>query len=348
METPLKYTLLGMRLLARTQIASDAPHERRETVIPIGDGITTDIYLAPAARRKKHPARGLILFMHGMAPRGHRDPRVVHLSSILASLGYITVVPLLEEVQRQEIKRETVHQAVEIIKVLARDEALCPSGKLGLLGPSFSGALALVAAAQPEVARLISALCLIGAPGELVSALDFFMGREDADPYGYLIILKNFLHLSVGRRPKLIEAFSIAAEDDGLNRKDGERRLPAFLESIPAHDRELFEELIRSNDARQEHWLAMREKLARELDGLLPVSLVPNIRGNMTLIHGSDDRVIAPGESELIYEEMRRHGIPGRLLITPLISHGDHSFSLKMIPNAFELASVFGNFLRWV
>ncbi len=344
MASTLSFKILGLRLLLQTQLGRTGAHERRETVLPVDEGIPTDIYLPPRGNRR----RGVILFIHGMAPKGYRDERLLLLAGVLANLGYIVVAPNLIEVCRFEVRRETIFRTAEIIKILARDRALTPNGRVALLAPSFSGALAVVAAGQKEVAPLVSSICTIGLPCDLVSSLDFFMQREDADPYGFLIVFKNYLRFSVGNREQLIEAFGVAAEDDGLRRTDGEKRLPAYLKTLSEKDRELFEELLRSKETRFHHWQTMRVRLAEEVKGMLPLDTLANIRANMTLIHGQDDNVIAPVESEKLFAEMRKKGIPGRLLITPLISHGDHSLTFGMIAHVFHLAGTFANFFRYI
>lgn len=345
--TSFNYRLLGLRLLLDSQLSRNPPHELRETTLPIDEGLPTDIYLPPEARRRKNGKhQKAMIFIHGMAPRGHRDERIISLSRILAGLGLIVVVPRLQEVADLYIQVESTRRIAEIIKIVAGDKTLCPAGRVGMLAPSFSGTLALTTAGRDDVTHLLSSLCTIGPAAEMLSSLDFFMGRPDADPYAYMIIFKNFLHFSVRNRQKVIEAMGLAAEDDGMHRADHERLLPDFLKTLSKKDRELFDELLTNRETRLKHWEAIRPKLAKHLEGSMPLQLLPNVQAALTLVHGIDDNVIAPDQSELLYTECQKLGKRAKLILTPLISHGDHSVRLSMIKDAYELAGGFGHFIE--
>jgi esterase/lipase len=333
--------------LLDSQLSRNPPHDLRETTLPIDEGLPTDIYLPPEAKRRANGKnQKALIFIHGMTPRGQRDERMIHLSRILAGLGLIVVVPRLQEVADLYIKVDSTRRIAEIIKIVAGDKTLCPTGRVGMLAPSFSGTLALSTAGRDDVAHLLSSLCTIGPAADMLNCLDFFMGRPDADPYGYMIIFKNFLHFSVGGRKKLAQAMGIAAEDDGMHRKDQERLLPDFLETMSKKDRELFDDLLNSRETRLEHWAAIRPKLAKHLEGFIPLEVLANVRSPLTLVHGIDDNVIAPDQSELLYTECQKLGKRAKLIITPLISHGDHSVRLSMIKDAYDLAGGFGHFIE--
>jgi hypothetical protein len=64
----------------------------------------------------------------------------------------------------------------------------------------------------------------------------------------------------------------------------------------------------------------------------------------MRFIHGAGDRVIPCDESIKIYNRLVLRGGKSRLLITPLISHGDVRLSVSMLVDVLKLISAFAFF----
>lgn len=106
-----------------------------------------------------------ILLLPGAAPAGRDDERVVSLASSLAAAGREVVVPELslfsEELDVDDLDR-VVQAAVSICRA---DEGLV------LMGFSYGGALALVAAADERLAGCIDLVATFGAYADLVGVL---------------------------------------------------------------------------------------------------------------------------------------------------------------------------------
>ena len=63
------------------------------------------------------------------------------------------------------------------------------------------------------------------------------------------------------------------------------------------------------------------DALAR--DPALSPDLSPRPVCPVYLLHGTDDNVVPAIESRLLADDLRRHGLPVRLLVTPLITHAE-------------------------
>lgn len=106
-----------------------------------------------------------ILLVPGAAPAGRDDERVVSLASSLAAAGRDVVVPELSLFE-EELDVDDVDRVVAVAAQLCRG-----GGELVLLGFSYGGSLALVAAADERVAGCIDLVATFGAYADLVGVL---------------------------------------------------------------------------------------------------------------------------------------------------------------------------------
>lgn len=324
--------------------------ERSGRQIEIGVGpdgdMQADVYRPAGAR-----SHGTIIVIHGMTVTGNRDPRIINLGRALAEAGYTAVAPLIPGIQDQQIRPAVYEDVGLAIQRVSDDADLCPSGKLGLLGPSFSGSAGLIASARPENIDRVSSICTIGPYATIPSAFDFFFKAEQPDEYGKTIVLWNFVEYGIGKNKAVLRALKLATLDNGHRRKPEECELPAYLETMKPKDRELFERLRHDRDFRLELWEQQIINHPALVDMQQYIECAGNLREGMApvvLIHGREDDVIPPSESGLLYARLDELGVPARLCITDLISHGDHGLTLAMIPQSIELAQAFAAFFKHV
>lgn len=340
-------TLLGTRLIAHQQLGARDKVKRDSFRLETLDRpFDVDLY------RPKGAGNGrLIMFVHGMTVRGHRDDRVLDFCSALACLGFRVAVPLFELIRDLYIDPRQIDECAATLLALADSEQLCPHRRLGLMAPSFSGNIAMIAATRPEVVNRVSSICTIGSYANIDTALEFLLEAEHADEYGKLITLWNFIEHGIGRKKRVIEGFRIAALDNGHRRENtAEAGLPPYLETLRARERALFQELRHDRVARLAAWAkAYRTRPLQEI--VSAFDLMPRlnqVKCPVTLVHGRDDDVIPATESELLYEKLVRNGTPAKLCLTQLISHGDAEVGPSMLPDALRLAGSFGYFLKHV
>jgi pimeloyl-ACP methyl ester carboxylesterase len=312
---------------------------------PDGD-LQADVY-----RRPGGPSRGTVIVIHGMTVTGNRDPRVINLGRALAEAGFTAVAPLIPGIQDQQIRPLVYDDVALTIQRVSENPDLCPSGAVALLGPSFSGSACLIAAARPENIDRVSSICTVGPYATSFGAFDFFFHAEKPDEYGKTIVLWNFIEYAIGKNKAVLHALKLATLDNGHRRAPEECELPAHLESMKPKDRELFERLRHDHEFRLELWENKIVSHPALVEMQKSIECSPNLRPGMapiTLVHGREDDVIPPSESEALYERCKELNIPARLCITDLISHGDHGLTLAMIPQSIELAQAFGHFFKYV
>jgi acetyl esterase/lipase len=116
-------------------------------------------------RYSSRPDAPRILLLPGAAPGGRADERVVSLASSLAAAGREVVVPELS-LFSEELDVDDVARVVEVAS-----ESCSADDRWVLMGFSYGGALALVAAADERVSGCIDLVATFGAYADLVGVL---------------------------------------------------------------------------------------------------------------------------------------------------------------------------------
>ena len=125
------------------------------------DGVTGHLY---APERPAPP----IMLLPGAAPLGKDDPRAVRLARSLARAGRAVFIPDLTLYERR-FDTEDLDRIVRA--VLALEEHAAVSGQVVLLGISYGGSFALVAAADERLRGRLAQVATFGAYWDLVGVI---------------------------------------------------------------------------------------------------------------------------------------------------------------------------------
>lgn len=93
-----------------------------------------------------------LLFVNGATPQGRDEPALQLLAEGLARAGYVVYVPDLPGLREGEISGETLDSAVEAATEIAGSPE-ARDGRVGFVGVSVGGSLALIAASDPALER---------------------------------------------------------------------------------------------------------------------------------------------------------------------------------------------------
>ena len=136
------------------------------TYIDYGSGrILADIYRPPDGER--HAA---MIFSMGAPPLGLEDSRLVKLAEAVARGGLVMVVPSSPRLHAELIELEEIDALVGIFEYLEEQPYVDPE-RIGYMGVSVGGSLALVAAADPRVAERVNYVVAFGAAYNAVDTL---------------------------------------------------------------------------------------------------------------------------------------------------------------------------------
>ncbi|MCB9679868.1 MAG: prolyl oligopeptidase family serine peptidase [Alphaproteobacteria bacterium] len=269
---------------------------------------------------------GTVVTVHGMSPAAQRDGRLQRLHGALAALGYRVVSPHFPSIAALRIHAGQIDAIEHAVGAIAASPELCPKGRVGVLAVSFSAGLTLIAAGRRSIAERVSGLCLIGAFGDIHRTMEAVLTRDDLTTYAWKIVLANFLDASIGSCAGVRQALLTAALDEWHQRVVPE--LPGVIGTLPARDVALVHELLGSRAARLRHFRRIVDAHPLMLDLASVVDQVDGVRAPVTLLHGRHDPTIPSEQSELLHAALQRAGVASRLVVSPLLGHGDAALSL--------------------
>jgi pimeloyl-ACP methyl ester carboxylesterase len=220
-------------------------------------GVAADRHLG----RRLIAGRPLVL-VHGFAPAGKDDPRVMRSAELLARAGFDVTVPSVSGLMSGRLRPADVDAAVAAV-------ASAPAGSVRLVGVSVGAGPALIAAADPRVRDRVGTVVALGGYASAVELLRFFLTGE----YAYGPERGRVEH-----DREVVRAF-IAANGDLVDEPTRRallagdaRRAAAFLDALPPD-------------------------LGRLLDALSPERVARDIRARLVLVHGRGDPTVPYTES---------------------------------------------------
>jgi len=286
--------------------------------------------------------RGVIAVIHGMSPFGKDDARIVVLCKALSQAGYRVLAPDIQSIKALHISSGQIDVIADVLEVFSSNADLCPSGRVSVLAPSFSGGMCLAAAAMPNIRDKIISVCAVGAFTHVESVMAYLLTDSSADPYGMYIVLKKILPLVIKDDSVLQRALDAAIKDN-LN-DFSEVELTNCLSALSAEEQNRISLLL--NDARYRTSLFKASKpiLEGELKALNIVSRLVDLKAKVFLLHGKEDKVIPSEQSEKLYEKLKQLDVPTGLVVSPFISHGDTHISLKQVPDLVRIIKGFSFF----
>ncbi len=267
-------------------------------------------------------APGIVL-LHGVQYMGMDDDRLDRLATELARGGFAVLTPEIASLSDYRLTSSAVNDIEDAIEYFA-SRAYVRSGRVAVVGASFAGGLALVAAAAPRVRPHVAAVLTVGGQHRVDRVVRSWLEpsrdavQRQSRAYGLQVFVcahaesfvapehaaavrdavRAFLHADLVVAEQLRVALTDPAEREfvgALYRGDRDAIAPYMLRALPA----------------------MRDGMT----ALSPAGRISALRDTpVILIHGRDDAVIPAAESEANARELA----PGRhvlLLVTDAIDH---------------------------
>lgn len=283
------------------------------------------------------PARTVVIFP-GIHGGGVEEPRLARLCRQLASTGPRVVCAPLPELREFKITPSSTESIEDVTRWIAQSPVLAPSGRVSLVGVSFSGGLALVAAGSPTLAGKLDAVVSLGGHGLLSRTLRYLATGQLPDgttraPHDYglaVVALASVEHLvppeQMAALGAAIRTFLEASLDDSPTRARGMALLAEARrmgEALPEPGRAIMH-AVAERDVRD-----LGARLSPHLSKVgtspaLSPELSPATTAPVFLLHGRDDNVIPSTETPLVAAYLQSAGNRRvKWLLTPLISHAD-------------------------
>jgi len=319
-------------------------HEEHLVSIPVGPkSVRGRVYI---------PARGssqTVLVVAGLHPAGIDEPRLMALARELAKSRVTVVTPEIPELSQFEITPALTDQIERAALWLATSTDLAPTGRIGLMGISFSGGLSVVAAGRPALRDRLSYVFALGGHDDLPRVLTYLCtGTEGGaaivpwqgpDPatvqrpphdYGVAVVLLNVAdHLvppgQVALLRDAVRRFLWASYLDTVDARAAAREfneLRILARGLPEPAASLLDSVNNRDVGRLGPLLLPHVASYVEAAALSP-SRSPAPTAPVFLLHGRHDTVIPAAESMHLAQRLRTQSVPVRLLMTDLISHAE-------------------------
>ena len=282
-----------------------------------------------------------VLCLHGLALRGHRDPRLMGIGQALAATGVLAIAPQIEAMAQLRLHPLASDTITASMRAVRDSPEFGSPASIGVFGPSFAGGQALTTAAQPDLREHVAGMLLIGAYADARALLSHVLVDATADPYGRLILIRHFLQEIGELTSGIAEAIDTALADMGLYR---DPELPAVLERIAPADRDRFLQVRDHEEVRAELGSEILANHAEAVDELSVTPHIPKVRAPVTLLHGAHDPVIPPAESKRIQALLAEGGQRAPMVTTRLLDHGNVMAGGAAL---LEVPTVVSAFVRW-
>jgi hypothetical protein len=288
---------------------------------------------------------GTLVVYPGIHAGGVDEPRLVSFARRLAGNGVRVVTVPLPDLRVYRITTDSTDAIEDSALWTANDPRLAPAGHVGLVGVSFAGGLALVAAGRPALQHRLSLVVSLGGHADLPRVMTYLCPGQLPDgtarpphDYGVVVVLLASLRRLVPADQvasvehailTFLDASSYADIDPPRSAQllaDTRRQHAALPE--PSHAL-MTEVLTRDAHAVGQRILPFVEELGGD-PALSPVRSAAT-RAPVFLLHGRDDNVIPSTETPLAASYLESKGnIRVRWLLTPLISHANLSGDLNL------------------
>jgi alpha-beta hydrolase superfamily lysophospholipase len=307
--------------------------------------------------RPAKPARRTVILVPGLHMDGVREERLVGLARELAAAGVAVLTIAPPALTRYRVTADITDQLEDAIAWAAGRPELAPDGRVGVIGISFAGGLAVVAAGRPAVRQRIAFVLSFGGHGDLLRVLRYLcLGQTDTidaplralavggqhihvpapHDYGGVVTLLNFAARVVpaAQVAPLEEAITTFLEASSIDRLDPPRAVSYFARArtlgaaMPEPSRTLMRQVSDRDVA------GLGQSLAPLLVDLeLPAALSPERSpapfAPVFLLHGADDSVV-PASEMLFLAHRLQASTKVRAFASRLITHAEANRSAAL------------------
>ena len=307
----------------------------------------------------ERPEHSPILLVPGVHASGMDEPRLVKLARDLASIGHPVMATELADLMQYRITPRSTDMIEDAALWLSKQPELAPWGRVGVIGISFAGGLAVVAASRPTLAGRLEFVLSFGGHGDLPRTLRYLCTGMQADgterpphDYGVAIILLGVAPRLVPTEQteplrKAILTFLDASHLDMVDKQKAQvefARARHMADALPEPARSLMR-YVNDRDVASLGPLLLPHLSAVAGDPALSPSRSATPDVPVYLLHGADDNVIPAMESAMLASEIRERGGVVHYLETPLVTHAEVDRT-PTLEEVWQLVRFFGRVLN--
>ncbi len=263
-----------------------------------------------------------MVLLHGVHHLGMEEPRLVSFARALAGAGIEVMTPELQDLADYHIAPRTI----DVIGYSAVILSTKVDARVGLMGLSFAGGMALLAAAKPEYADRIGFVVAVGAHDDMSRVARFFATNYIEEPDGtsrpfpaheYGVLVLAYSHLDHFFSPA-----DMPAAQDALRlwlwekQKDAE----AVAQKLSPPGQTEFDELVHHRELLVQQFMTEIGRHRADMDAVSPHGHLAGLHVPVYLLHGSGDTVIPASETEWLAKDVPAQDLKA-VLISPALIH---------------------------
>lgn len=262
-----------------------------------------------------------IVLLHGVHHLGIEDPRLWNLARAMAGAGVLIMTPELQDLADYHVTARTID--------VIGDSSVVLSTRLhqsvGLIGLSFAGGMALLAADRKDYAPDIGFVVAIGAHDDMERVARFFTTNKIALPNGtessltaheYGVLVLAYSHLEDFFSPQDIPAAREALRQHLWELPTAEKAAAALS---PKGQKEL-DELLHHRDLLRDDFRKEITLHKDEMDMVSPHGHLADLRVPVFLLHGAGDTVIPASETLWLEKDVPPEDLKA-VLVSPALVH---------------------------
>jgi acetyl esterase/lipase len=294
--------MVGLPVRPVTWFTSDPVRERITLRYADGKTMPADVYRPP------HGRHGAIVFVMGAPPLEPDDSRLVRLADSTARAGYVMFIPFSPDLENEFIAREEPEAYVAAFQYLQQQDFVDPD-RIGFIGVSVGGSLALIAASDPSISADVDFLVAFGAYYDALDTLAAvtthtisYGGREETWDPTY--------HTERVMAEQLIDRLEDSGDRDVLWRAfvDEEDVSSADLASLTPAGRDAYDFLANRDPARVPELIErLPAAFLDDMRALSPSLRLDDIRGDIFILHDRSDHFIPYVESRRLRDRLAGH-----------------------------------------
>jgi pimeloyl-ACP methyl ester carboxylesterase len=263
---------------------------------------------------------GGVVLLHGIHHLGIDDPRLWNLARALAGAGVLVMTPELQDLADYRVTARTID--------MIGDSAVALSNrmhhKVGVMGLSFAGGLALLAADRKEFGDAMGFVVAIGAHDDMPRVARFFAANIIATPDGHETPLQaheyGALVLAYSHLEDFFSAADVPVARESLRQWLWEQ--PEAMKTAAALSPEGKNEL----DLLLHHRDQLREALLKEItlhkdemEAVSPHGHMAQLHTPVFLLHGAGDTVIPSSETLWLAKDVPAAELKDSLISSALV-----------------------------
>ena len=272
----------------------------------------------------KPQAPAMVIF-HGIHHLGMDEPRLESFAAAIASCGVQVLTPELPNIKDYRVDASSIR----VIGESTRWFSTKTGGPIGVMGLSFSGGLALLAAADPLYKPAIKFVFAVGAQDAMAHIAQYYLTGTEARPDGtiesllpheYGALVLEYEHLDEFVPAADVEPLRVVLRQHLYEDKPAETAAIALLTPAQTVEAKL---LMDSNAPATRQLLAKANtRHISDMAGLSPAGKLRTMTTPVYLLHGQADNIIPAAETLWMADELPELSRKA-VLVSPVLSHLD-------------------------